>query len=352
MYEHVIACIERGELLRLMVQASAGTGKSFLLTTIYLWCLVHGMHTKAAAPTGIAATNVEIEGTEVNATTIHNLFDLDEEYTSKLDFAKITKSKVAALIQLQVLLLDEVSMLDHTCFTSICKVLSDIDHCRRPDATDTDNFGSVHLLLFGDLKQLPPATSQAPFIVLPIVQTFDFRVLRENRRVVKDLHRQAELDAFHEVLSDISLGKASNAVRAFIVESYLRGASVRRAETVDFEGSTAVFTKRRYRDKWNRTVVRRVSKKHNHSIKIKAKVRARGTRGQNWYNENRVQLLRKKCRTQSLWNLHLAGDWHFSVETMPTGSRPHLMRCMLIANLAVDQRFANGTTSLLGLIII
>ena len=32
------------------------------------------------------------------------------------------------------------------------------------------------------------------------------------------------------------------------------------------------------RDKWNRTVVRRVSKKHNHSIKIKAKVRARGTR--------------------------------------------------------------------------
>ena len=31
---------------------------------------------------------------------------------------------------------------------------------------------------------------------------------------------------------------------------------------------------------------------------------------------------------------------HYSVETMPTGSRPHTMRCMLIANLAVDQRFA------------
>ena len=65
-YQHIVGCIERGELLRLMVQASAGTGKSFLLTSVYLWCLVHGKRTKAAAPTGIAAANVEIEKTEVD----------------------------------------------------------------------------------------------------------------------------------------------------------------------------------------------------------------------------------------------------------------------------------------------
>ena len=302
------------------------------------------MNTKAAAPTGIAAANVEIEGTDVSATTLHNLFDFDQDYTSKLDFAKVTNTKVAALIRLQVLLLDEVSMLDHVAFTSVCKVLSDIDHCRRPDAeVDADSFGSVHILLFGDLKQLPPATSQAPFVVLPIMQSFDFRVLHQNRRVVQDARRQPELDAFHEVLSDISYGRASNTVRSFIVEAYVRGAAVRRAENVDFEGSTAVFTKRRYRDKWNRKVVGRVSKKHNHFVKIKAKVRSRGTR-HNWYADNRLQFIRKKARTQSQWTLHLAGDWHHSVEDMPTGRRPHLMRCMLIANLAVDQRFANGTT--------
>ena len=93
-----------------MVQASAGTGKSFLLTTVYLWCLVHEKRTKAtdsskivpepelllggeggmraaasgplgslpeaAAPTGIAAANIEIEKTGVAATTIHNLFEV------------------------------------------------------------------------------------------------------------------------------------------------------------------------------------------------------------------------------------------------------------------------------------
>ena len=211
---------------------------------------------------GIAAANVEIAGTEVSATTVHNLFDFDQDYTSKLDFAKVTQTKVAALIKLAVLLLDEVSMLDHVAFNSICKVLSDIDHCRRPDAAvDADCFGSAHVVLFGDLKQLPPATSQAPFVVLPLLHSFDFRVLRQNRRVVQDAHRQPELDAFHQVLSDISYGRASNLVRAFIVDSYVRGAAIRRAEQVEFEGSTAVFTKRRYRDKWNRKVVGRVSKK-------------------------------------------------------------------------------------------
>ena len=38
--------------------------------------------------TGIAAANVEIEGTDVAATTIHALFDLNPEMESKLDFTK------------------------------------------------------------------------------------------------------------------------------------------------------------------------------------------------------------------------------------------------------------------------
>ena len=37
-------------------------GKSSLLTTVYLWCIVNGKKAKACAPTGIAAANVEIEG--------------------------------------------------------------------------------------------------------------------------------------------------------------------------------------------------------------------------------------------------------------------------------------------------
>jgi len=64
-YNHIVTSLRTGAPLRLMVQASAGTGKSFLLTTVYLWCIVNGKKAKACAPTGIAAANVEIEGTSL-----------------------------------------------------------------------------------------------------------------------------------------------------------------------------------------------------------------------------------------------------------------------------------------------
>ena len=74
----VYDCIKRAVLdenapkLRMMVQASAGTGKSFVLTTVFLLCLVHKIKCKAAAPTGIAAANIDLEGTDVGATTLHS----------------------------------------------------------------------------------------------------------------------------------------------------------------------------------------------------------------------------------------------------------------------------------------
>ena len=39
----------------------------------------------------------------------------------------------------------------------------------------------------------------------------------------------------------------------------------------------------------------------------------------------------------------LLQDFHVNFETKPLLHSQHLMRCMLTSNLAVDQRFANGT---------
>ena len=54
--------------------------------------------------------NIEIPGTDVSATTMHALFDLDIDLQSKLDFSKLDHEKVKMLMKLEVLLLDEVSM--------------------------------------------------------------------------------------------------------------------------------------------------------------------------------------------------------------------------------------------------
>ena len=107
--------------------------------------------------------------------------------------------------------------------------------------------------------QLPPATSKAPFIVNTHVCTdFAFRVLRQNRRVVAGTaDRQAELEEFHQVLTDISWGRASPRVRKFVVDAFVKGAkSCGSAERAELEGSTSVFAKRRFRDRWLPTLLK------------------------------------------------------------------------------------------------
>ena len=90
------------------------------------------------------------------------MFELDGEYHTKLDFGKTTSPKVAELVAMEVFLLDEFSMLDKKCFEGISEILSIIDHSRRPGVASPDPFGSVHLLLFGDFKQLPVRVSKFP----------------------------------------------------------------------------------------------------------------------------------------------------------------------------------------------
>ena len=60
-----------------------------------------------------------------------------------------------------VLLLDEVSMIDVDCFRGVMEAMSVADHVRRPEKHEADQFGCAHVILFGDFKQLPPATSKA-----------------------------------------------------------------------------------------------------------------------------------------------------------------------------------------------
>ena len=196
----------------------------------------------------------------------------------------------------------------------------------------------------GDFKQLPPATTQPPFICLTSVYTsFDFRVLRENRRVRLGEARAAESNDFHAALGDIAWGCTTERVKRLVIEAYVRGARIGCAEKAELEGSTSVFTKRRYRDGWNRTLVRRIAKTHNHSLKVKGRVRSQGARGNAWFSDGRTQMARRRSRTQALWNLHIAGDWHSGFENMNAAVRPHMMRAMLVSNIDVDQRFANGT---------
>ena len=88
-------------------------------------------------------------GTDVQATTIHALLELDYDLKSKLDLAKTDHPKVAALLALEVLFIDEVSMIDVDCWAAASEVFAAVAHAKRPGARAADDFGEIHLILFG-----------------------------------------------------------------------------------------------------------------------------------------------------------------------------------------------------------
>ena len=143
------------------------------------------------------------------------------------------------------------------------------------------------------------------------------------------------------------MGRPTQNVKDFIVEAFMRAAMSKAmpntAKEVPVDGTTAVFTKWRYRNAWNRTVVRRIAKERKHTIKIKGVCKPRSAAGRQCFTDQQFERIRRRVRPQCLFNMNLAGDGHADAEDTPISGVQHLMRVMLVANLAVDQRFANGT---------
>lgn len=125
----------------------AGTGK-----TTFLHYIRNNVDKNVivAAPTGVAAINA-------GGVTLHSLLQLpfepfipDFEGKKKLDYHfKLRKSKIEMLRELDLLIIDEVSMLR-------ADLLDAIDYMLRRYRNDPRPFGGVQMLFIGDMFQLPP----------------------------------------------------------------------------------------------------------------------------------------------------------------------------------------------------
>ena len=126
------------------MSGKAGTGKTTFLREVVRYtkkkCIV-------LAPTGIAAVNA-------GAMTIHSFFQfglgpfVQGVIEPKSDF-RINKSKLELIRHLQLLIIDEVSMVR-------ADLMDHIDVELRRIRRNSKPFGGVQLLMIGDLQQLPP----------------------------------------------------------------------------------------------------------------------------------------------------------------------------------------------------
>ena len=53
------------------------------------------------------------------------------------------------MLALEVLFIDEVSMIDVDCWSAVSELFANVAHAKRPDARSADVFGELHLILFG-----------------------------------------------------------------------------------------------------------------------------------------------------------------------------------------------------------
>ena len=91
-------------------------------------------------------------------------------------------------------------MLDELAWDCVANILDAAEAKRNPRGRGTpqDKLGQIHIVVFMDVKQLPPATNLPVFLVRPDVHTnFRFMTLRENRRLVQgNADRASEMESF------------------------------------------------------------------------------------------------------------------------------------------------------------
>lgn len=139
----------------LFLTGKAGTGKTTFLKKICKDC---PKRIVVAAPTGVAAINA-------NGVTLHSLFQLPfapfipGTPFSKFETKKFSKNKIKLIRAIDILIIDEISMVR-------ADVLDAIDVVLRRFRNRNVPFGGVQLLMIGDLQQLSPVATNDVWQIL------------------------------------------------------------------------------------------------------------------------------------------------------------------------------------------
>ncbi len=132
----------------IFLTGKAGTGK-----TTFLRSIVQSVNKRVvvAAPTGVAAINAR-------GVTLHSLFQLPfgihlpgvkRQESGNFAIRKIGRKKLALIRSIELLVIDEISMVR-------CDLLDAVDETLRHIRRNSAPFGGVQLLMIGDVEQLSP----------------------------------------------------------------------------------------------------------------------------------------------------------------------------------------------------
>lgn len=185
----------------------AGTGK----TTFLRYIKSEVRKTKIVlAPTGIASINA-------GGQTINSFFHLPfrpfnpnerifNTYSGVKNFFRYNQVKINLIKNMQLLIIDEISMVR-------CDIIDVIDNILRKIRNKNESFGGVQVLFIGDLYQLPPVVKQNERDILLNFYTntyfFNSNAYHNgnfSKIELKKIYRQSDIE-FIDILNRIRLGE-------------------------------------------------------------------------------------------------------------------------------------------------
>ena len=185
----------------LLITGSSGVGKSTILKSIIKYLKRKNKNIGVTSSTGISATLI-------NGTTIHSFLKIGlakksaQELYEKIKFNTSVYNK---LKRLEVLIIDEISMVDNIFFNKIAAYLSLIKEVKKP-------FGKIQLILCGDFYQLPP-----------IENTYCFNSNIWNRLNIQTIElkqqmRQQYDKEFQYILEQVKINNITNNIYSKLLE--------------------------------------------------------------------------------------------------------------------------------------
>lgn len=196
----------------------AGTGK-----TTFLRSLSNSLHKRmvVVAPTGVAALNA-------GGVTIHSFFQLSfgpfvpdgNDKFRRAEAKKFSKTKISIIRSLELLVIDEISMVRSDTLDAIDDVLRRIRRNNTP-------FGGVQLLMIGDVQQLSPIVGDderailAPYYRSPFF--FDSTALCSKKYItieLKKIYRQSD-EHFTSLLNAVRENKMTEDVVKALNKRYI-----------------------------------------------------------------------------------------------------------------------------------
>lgn len=169
-----------------------GTGKTALIKVIYD-SLKTKKNIQLTAMTGVAAIQLH-----ESAKTIHSWagIGLGDQSVSKY-VTKIRSSKALSdkWKKIEILVLDEVSMLSDELFDKLEEIARIVRNCDK-------SFGGIQIVMSGDFYQLPPVKNNSRFCF----ESDKFDKLFENKIILNSIFRQKD-PRLVKILQNIRLGK-------------------------------------------------------------------------------------------------------------------------------------------------